>query len=378
MPRAVLHILSTDKFSGAEKVAWQICRHLDRALYDVYAICNGGALLGKYRSDGLAAIDFNANDFRPSNLLRFKKIAERHEIRLVHAHGIRASIFAWIVRQILAADYRIISHVHESSGWLMTSNLRRITDRIVRNRFDVNILCGQKVYEHYLRYGEYIDLSRVQILSNAVESRDRDENEINRARAELDIGEEFVYGFVGRFSPAKGWAIFLEQLLSQNRLLEHARLILIGDGEEGEKMRRVIDRDKLRVILAGHKEDVYPYLGLFDLFLLPSLTEGLPMAVLEAMSAAVPVLAFNVGSVAEVIDEGLTGYLIEPGDYGAFFEAMARLKQERQSLKDVGISAREKIAEQFGIAAYMEKIHRIYAGLLDNFSRQNRLSGNFS
>lgn len=362
----VLQVLPTNKFSGAEKIAEQICENLNKDNFNSFILCNGGDLYERFIKKNFVAFELNTNQFyKLSTLLNFAKLVRERKINIVHAHGIRASIFSYFSKKLFRLDLVIVSHVHECSKWLESENYVKIIDRFIRNRFSLNILCGDKVYDHYERHGKYIDKSKVIVLSNAIELTNDTYLDNNNLKRKYNLGEEFVFGFVGRFSEPKGLIPFLSELSEKKEILEKAKLILVGDGEQDELLRKlVLEKDlQEKIIFTGNQENIFTYLSLFDLFLLPSLTEGLPMVILEAMSYKKPVLSFNVGSISQVIKNRYNGYLVDAGDYNNFFKLMDRLQKEKKQLKQLGDNARMTIVQSFDLMEYMTKLQKIYQGL---------------
>ena len=361
----ILHVILTDKFSGAEKVLEQICVNINKEKYNVFVMCAGGELLERYKKNKIKVYEFNINKSKIKYFLRYINFIKSNKINIIHAHGMRASLIALIIKTLFKRNFKLISHVHECSKWLKSKNILRFVDRIVRNMFDYNILCGKKVFEDYLMFGSYIDKSKVRVISNAIEFKKVDtvHNEVLARKYRKDI--DFVFGFIGRLSKPKGMIPFISRLVEKSELLENARILLVGDGEEVPIIKEIIASKSLeeKIIFTGYKDNIYDYLTVFDLFLLPSLTEGLPMVLLEAMLMKTPALCFNVGSIRELIDDGVNGYLIRPEDYTTFFEYMERLKNEKGILRCVGEKARQKIIREYSLPRYIEEIENLYGSI---------------
>jgi glycosyltransferase involved in cell wall biosynthesis len=372
---SVLHVLSTSRYSGAENIAGQICRRLDRGEFDVRILCNGGPLLRRYRDDGLEAIDLNVNLCLPWNMASFAGIVRRHGVHIVHAHGTRASAFALLSRPLAGGRYLIVSHLHGCRRWQRGRNVLSAVDRFLAGRYDMNIVCGALVYDHLMGGGRGPDPSKVRIVSNALELECAAAADASPACAEGaprggTPGDsrgrgEFVFGFVGRFSKPKGLVPFLEKVIENRDVLDGARLILVGDGEDMGAVRKMAAASGLSgaIELRGYREDAPALMRGFDVLVLPSISEGLPMVILEAMSIAKPVLAFDVGSVSEALRDGVNGRLVKAGDYGAFIRRMREMKASGADLAEMGARGRALLASEFGIDRYMREIEDLYRSL---------------
>ncbi|MCX5752236.1 MAG: glycosyltransferase family 4 protein [Candidatus Krumholzibacteria bacterium] len=368
----VLHVLSTNRFSGAEKIAGQICRNLNGDSFNVHVLCNGGELLRRYRKEGLDVLDLNASRYDPWNVAAFIGIIRRLDVRIVHAHGARASVFALVCRTFAGRRYRIVSHMHGCRQWRKSKGLLSAVDGYFAHRYDMNIVCGTGMYSRFMEQGRRPDASKVMVISNALEiegAAERDDRSSGRERAAKDA---FVYGFIGRFSKPKGLIPFLSKIIENGDLLDDARLVLVGDGEDMKTLRRMAAESGLaqRIVFAGNRDDVLDYLRGFDVLVLPSISEGLPMVILEAMSAGKPVLAFDVGSVGEALRDDINGYLVEAGDYDAFIRHMRRLKDGGEELVTLGKNGRALLESEFGMDRYMEKIEDLYRSLYRDETRE--------
>jgi glycosyltransferase involved in cell wall biosynthesis len=118
------------------------------------------------------------------------------------------------------------------------------------------------------------------------------------------------------------------------------------------------------VIFTGIRQDVPNILGLLDVFVLPSLWEGLPIALLEAMAAGLPVVATAVGGTPEVVVEGETGFLVPPRDPEALAEAILRLLREPDLRRRMGEAGRKRVAEHFSVEQMVQKTEALYEHLL--------------
>jgi glycosyltransferase involved in cell wall biosynthesis len=382
----VLHVLSTNRFSGAEKIAGQICRNLNGDSFNVHILCNGGELLRRYREEGLDVFDVNANRYYPWNVAAFIRIVRDHGVNIVHAHGSRASTFALVCGALAGRRYKIVSHTHGCRRWQRNRGLLSVVDGYLARRYDMNIVCGTGVYAHLMERGRHPDASKVMVISNALEmecdaperndemeraagrcdeTADAAERDNESAIRERPSGDGFVYGFIGRFSKPKGLVPFLSKMIENREVLEGARLVLVGDGKDMKTLRRMAAGSGLtrEIVFAGNRDDALECMRDFDLLVLPSISEGLPMVVLEAMSAGKPVLAFDVGSVSEALRHGVNGYLVKAGDYDAFIVHMRKLKESREELVTLGKNGRALLESEFGMDRYMRKIEELYRGL---------------
>lgn len=169
-------------------------------------------------------------------------------------------------------------------------------------------------------------------------------------------------GSLGRLTDQKGFDALVRALPA----LPGATLVLVGDGPERaplEALARELGVAE-RLVVTGWIPDARRYLPTFDVFALPSLWEGMPLSILEAMHAGVPVVANDVGSVAEAVADGETGFVVVPGDEAALHERLARLLGDEQLRRQLGERGRTLAAERFTAEAMARRYEALYADVL--------------
>jgi glycosyltransferase involved in cell wall biosynthesis len=170
---------------------------------------------------------------------------------------------------------------------------------------------------------------------------------------------------VGRLSPEKGHITLLKALAQLKNLQLQAKLILIGEG----KLQSILieQATQLGIIglvqILGSRRDVIEQLVNANIFALPSEWEGISMALLEAMAAGLPVVATAVGGTPEVVIDGETGYLVPPRDPASFANALSRLIQDPGLRQRMGMSARQRVCDQFNIRHTAQQILALYETL---------------
>jgi len=151
------------------------------------------------------------------------------------------------------------------------------------------------------------------------------------------------------------------------RLPQHGKLklLVVGDGSERARLEQFAAESGLKaaIIFAGARLDVPRLLGAMNVFALSSLSEGMPITVLEAMAARLPVVATNVGALPELIEEGLTGFLVEPRQAEAMAERLARLYDNQQLAKQFGDAARQRVEYDFSLDMMLRRYAELYVSV---------------
>ncbi len=182
-----------------------------------------------------------------------------------------------------------------------------------------------------------------------------------RVRAELGIPlDAFVVGSVGRLAPEKDYPLLVRAMAPL--LADRVRLVLVGDGASRADIARAIPDDKRSLVtLTGERGDVSALLAGFDLFALSSRTEGLPLAVPEAMATELPVVATAVGGLPSSVPSDC-GVLVPPGDEAALRECFAALIHDPERGRSMGRAARRHALASFSIDRMTDAYERLYGG----------------
>jgi len=179
--------------------------------------------------------------------------------------------------------------------------------------------------------------------------------------------DQIVLGTVARFDYPKGHKYLIAAAPAIVRQFPNVRFVLVGDGPLRQQVEDQIENlgMKEHFILLGFRRDITQLLGLFDLFILPSLSEGLPNAVLEAMACSNPVVATAVNGVVEVVDHGQTGLLVPPGDPDRLAGAVIELLQSPDRMKQMGRNGQGRVARFFSVEQQLRKFESLYQSLYE-------------
>lgn len=174
-----------------------------------------------------------------------------------------------------------------------------------------------------------------------------------------------IVGAAGRLSPEKGFDVLLAAAARVLRRDPDAGFILFGDGPLRAELAQQIAAAGLggAFVLTGFRADLDRFLPHFDLLVLPSYTEGLPNVVLEACAAGVPVVATAVGGTPEVIEDGISGFLVPPGDPDTMADRIVASLASEEMLQDMSANARERIGERFGFAVQARQYRELFLEL---------------
>jgi glycosyltransferase involved in cell wall biosynthesis len=188
----------------------------------------------------------------------------------------------------------------------------------------------------------------------------------NGVRQELGLPEDaLVVGTVGSLTPKKDHHTLLRAAARAARSVPGLRVVVVGQGPLEDDLRAAAGDLGIgeAVLFTGHREDARRLLGAFDVFALPSLHEGLPISLLEAMARARPVVASRAGGMPEVVTDGRDGLLVPVGDAPALGDALVRLLRNPGLRERLGRAARRRAGE-FDIRTAVRRQEEVYGKLL--------------
>lgn len=183
----------------------------------------------------------------------------------------------------------------------------------------------------------------------------------SQLKDELNLGNELVIGYVGRLFPAKGLTYLFSAVKEIQDKHSDIALLIVGDGAQRNDLEVLAKHLKVRTLFVGWQRNVVPFYSLMDIFVLPSLFEGLPNVVLEAMAMKTALVATNVGANPEVLSNGKNGFLVPACDIQKLAAALEKLIDDDDLRVKMGVFNRQKVEESFGWSQTVERIEKVYS-----------------
>ena len=318
-----------------------------------------------FHEQGVEVYRIQRGKFDPLAALDIWKLVRRERVQVMHLHGYGATTIGRIIG--LLSGVPTVIHQHDTDArfpWyvgLLDSLLSVTTERAIAVSEDARRFCARK---------RKVAIRRVVVLPNAVPlaryhaSTSPANFSYQRKALGLPVNGTIV-GTVSRFREEKGIQYLIEAFARIQPFYRNASLVIVGDGPLRANLERLADTLGIRhsVYFLGFREDVPGLLQSFDVFVLPSITEGSPLALLEAMATGKPVIASGVGGIKEVLEDGVNGRLVPAKDPSALAEALMDLLSDPKQAVRLGEAAQEASSE-FGVEGYVERLERMYRMLL--------------
>src|SRR5712692_9791037 len=318
----VCHVAMADLWAGAEVQLAILLRSLAKlADLEVSAILfNAGWLAQDLQNAGIRTYLIPEAELNPLSIMReLSDYFRRNQIDVLHTHKYKDNILAGLASIRRGVPYRVrtVDGAPEPFAGLRAfkMNVYRVLDGVV-NRWAVDRLLPVSFALRELLV-ERFGTDKVTCIQNAVDvDRIPLTTDLANLRKELGLDQhDFVIGTMGRLYPVKGLEVFLRAARIIKDHGRSAKFIIAGDGPLRGQLQALAEQCGLahEVMFLGHRNDGNNILGLMDLFVLPSLSEGIPLVLLEALAMARPVVATAVGGIPEVVEHEISGLLVTPG-----------------------------------------------------------------
>jgi glycosyltransferase involved in cell wall biosynthesis len=292
---------------------------------------------------------------------RIQRLIERNSIDLVHTHGYKADIYGYAAARL--ARRPVIATCHNWCGRGPRHAIYCCLDCCALLNFDKVVVVAQGIAERLQRFG--MDSRRLVVIHNGVDTA-----RFQCADPLLDRPWKqgaSVVGYIGRLSEEKGCEYFLRAAREVLTRCPDTVFALFGDGplqNRLELLARTLGVNR-QVFFCGARSDMARVYASLDLVVLPSLDEGMPLAVLEAMASGIPVVATRVGSIPAIIESRKTGLLVQPGQASELRDAIVMLLGQPQLRYALAEAGRHVVAESFTADAMARNYLAIYESIVD-------------
>jgi len=349
---------------GSETLARRLALGLLRRHYacSLYAVHNDGPLADLLRADGIPCRAFSRKgkwDLGP--LIGLVRQFRANGTKVVHTHHIGQLLYGGLAGRL--AGCRVIHTEHDYYS-LMRPRAQQLLR--VLTRLADRVTAVAEPVRSFLEGTVGLPPSKLITIQNGVEIR-RYEAAIPYDREEWDFkNSDVIIGCVARLSPEKGHTVLLRAFQKVINRHSQARLVIIGEGEERERLQHLVADLSIGsfVRFLGLRADVPQVLKTCDLFTLPSIQEGLPIVILEALAAGKAVVASEVGAIPDVIRHGATGMLVPPGNADALADALCLLIEDEEARQLLGQSGRKLVREAYDFERTVGQYDDLYQRVL--------------
>jgi len=374
--KKILQLRSSIGFFGAENVIAELVTELASPEYQ--------PIIGVFRNPKnphLELIDFARKkniesaifdcqrEFDLKTIISIRNFIKKNNIDIIQTHGYKSNFYA-----LFATLFDNIPLIATCHPWIKTSRRVKIyakIDKFLLKKFDRIVAISEEVKQEIINAG--ISVDKISIIDNGINvGRFEKQFDIEKLRKQFGIPVySKVIGTVGRLSSEKGHYILLEAAEKIIKKYPSTFFIIAGDGKLKDRLKSRAKQFKIEqnFLLPGLINDIPELLSILDIFVLPSLKEGLPMALLEAMAARKPIVATNVGNIPLAIVHNETGLLVEPGDTPALENAIIELLNNKNKANKLVQNGYVAIFNKFTSKIMTRKYIELYETLFSNSNK---------
>jgi glycosyltransferase involved in cell wall biosynthesis len=294
----------------------------------------------------------NLRRFQPSIVFQLARIMKEKGIDIVHCQRHKPTVYGALAAYMTNKNLKVISHVR---GLNRTRSFKRkLLNGIVFRRISRIIAVSNAVRDDIVRTNLISNPDKVVTIYNGIDVKAFMDSDLTREEAQTQLGlsdrDAFVYGTVGRLAETKGQEVLLKAFARVYEKYPKSWLIITGKGRLDSELRGLsaeLNIDE-RVVFLGYRTDIPEVLKALDVFVLPSIAEGLPGALLEAMATSIPVIASRVGGVPEILNDPSLGIMLSPSSTNELASAMERLRSMDEIRRNMmGEALRKRVLEEF-------------------------------
>ncbi len=359
----VMQITHDLGIGGLQQVVVNICRTINKGLFDISVLClrDLGSYVPEVESLGIKVTLIPQK--KGTDYLGFLKVADilrKERVEIVHTHNTQPFVDGTLGS--LLAGVKTIVHTDHARDF--PDKKRYMFAEWFVSHFAYKVIGVSDHTSKNLMHYEKISPRKIMTISNGIDGS-RFKVSVDKQRKKREIGimnNGLVIGLGVRLTVQKGIIHLLDAMKRVVKCFPDCSLVIAGDGPlEGELKQKAITLgiDK-NVRFIGRRLDVPELLSLFDLYVLPSLWEGLPMVLLEAMAAGCPIVCTDVGGVSTAITQDVNGLLVRPADPEALSSAIISLLSDEKKRKQFGLNGLKKFHDFFSADIMTRKYEQLY------------------
>jgi len=328
---------------------------------NIYIGSSGGDKLEDFLDKGMDFIRLPLKtkaEFSPQLLYSFFKLLpyiKKNKIDIIHANTRVTQVLGCLLERFSAKP--LVSTCH---GFFKTRISRRVLPCWGRRV----IAISQQVKDH-LRDDFKVDDEKIRLINNGIDLerfKDIKSFDLELIKKEIDLKDGFVVGSVGRLSDVKGHIYLIEAISNVAKEIPNVNLLIVGEGKMFGQLKALSKQLNLedRVCFINSVMDTRKVLSIMDVFAMPSLKEGLGLALMEAMASGLAVVGSDVGGIKTLIADGSNGLLVKPADPKDLGAAITSLLKNKEKRKVLGENAKKFISTNFSSIKMVDETEKVY------------------
>ena len=366
----ILYLITTFQKDGPGNALLNIVKKLPKESYNIFAAClyNPGEIQELINKEGIKTYNLNQKGLLRGWLgiqviKKIRKILKEHNIDIIHTHLIRADIYGRLAA-IINNTPIIITTIHNLDFYRIEKKylFLKLLDSYL-SRFNNKIIAVSKSVVDFTINNQNIPQYKFVTIYNSI---DIEQFKFSTRKNKLN-NKNFTVGFLGRLHKQKDLPTLLEAAKIIDKKNKKIRFLIGGKGQEKEQLLKITNNLNLKhtVKFIDHVNDINSFFAKIDVFVLSSIVEGHPLALLEAMASGLPCVATNVGGIPETIINGESGFIVEKSNPLHLAIRILDIANSVLLQQNMGNRGRKIIAEKFDSKIITQKHHWLYKSLIN-------------
>lgn len=361
----ILYITNHLNVGGITSYVFSLAAGMKSKGHNVFIASSGGDLLAKFRDKEVSFIPIpirTKQELSPGIFVSAFKLASairKYDISIVHTNSRTTQVLGCLLERFSG-----VVHISTCHGFFKPRIFRKIFPCWGRKV----IAISQQVKEHLMQDFKVKEKDII-VINNGIDlNRFKVRDAAGRAlrKRELGLGDGPVVGIVARLSDIKGHAYLIEAMGEVIKKNAQAQLLIVGEGKMKQELVNLVKSLHIEenVFFVPSVDDTNKVLSAMDIFVMPSIKEGLGLALMEAMACGLSVIGSRVGGIKTLIENGVNGLLTKPADANALSEGISELLRNQQKSQALGINARVFINQNFSQDKMIDETERLYSQCL--------------
>lgn len=357
----VLYVITALGIGGAEKLLLSIIQKLDRKTFApiVVSLYNDCTLYNDFKKTGARIFCLKySNKYNPFILFRLIQLIRCEKPDIVHTHLPHATIWGRIAARL--SDIKtVFSTEHNLSVWKRKHFIFYLLYRVTC-KWNFKIIAVSKAIKKKIAKEFSVPEQKIVVIHNGIDIAEYNDN--IECPDDLTRLTRPIIGTVGRLHRIKGHKYLVAAFSKTIQRFPTANLLVVGDGDQRDDLNQQITELGLNdsVHLLGSRDDVRAILQHIDIFVFPSLEEGLGIALIEACMVGKPYVATNVGGIPEIIKDGKSGFLVPPSDSVTLGEKIVLLLENNEKYKKLASHSQQVVKNRFNIYDKVRILEELY------------------
>lgn len=365
----VLIFTNSFRVGGSERQAFELAKRLNRNVFALHLVCfqKEGPLLDELPEADVKEIQsFSINGFLSWSAIRhaqrFISLLKTENIHVVQCFDFYTNVFAIPLARLAGVPIVLGARREEV---VTKTTMQRAVQRWCYH-LTTGVVANADAMKTQLVNNEQVPQSKIWVIHNGLDLERFQEGKHNRSVQRSNADGGITIGVLANLRPEKGHSVLLNAVRQLAGCGYDVRLLIAGNGPMKQSIEHGIATLSLskRVQMVGAVKDVPAFLRTIDIAVLPSLSnEGFPNAVMEAMAASLPVIATDTGGTTELVVEGETGLIVQPGDVDELANAIAKLCRDSELRRKMGEAGYYRIIQHFTTERMVKQFEKLFISL---------------